>query len=92
VETVELKDRQHLYNGFGNGLAKAIEMVATPALFGLMGHFVDGWLGTNPLFTILLVLFALAGMGVRMYYAYETEMKAHEAAGPWAARARKPSA
>jgi len=81
---VDLKDRQHLYNGFGNGLARAIEMVVTPLLFGFIGHFVDVWLGTNPAFTILLVLFALAGMGVKMYYGYETEMKAHEAAGPWA--------
>ena len=89
---MDLKDRQHLYNGFGNGLAKAIEMVVTPALFGFLGHLLDGWLGTNPVFTILFVLFALSGMGVRLYYGYEQEMKAHEAAGPWAARARKPTA
>lgn len=89
---MDLRDRQHLYNGFGNGLAKAVELVVTPLVFGLIGHFVDRWLGTNPAFTILLVIFALAGLCARMYYGYDTEMKAHEASGPWAARARKPSA
>ena len=89
---MDLKDRQHLYNGFGNGLALAIELVATPLLLGFIGHFIDVWLGTNPVFTIVLVLFALTGMGVKAYYGYDMEMKAHEAAGPWAAHTRKPSA
>jgi hypothetical protein len=90
---VELKDRQHLYNGFGNGLARAMELAFTPALFGLLGHLLDDWLGTNPIFLILFVLFALSGLGVRMYYGYDREMRAHEAAGPWArGRSGKPRA
>ncbi len=73
-------DKRELYNGFGDTLARAFEFVAAPALLGLLGHAIDGRLHTNPLFTVLLVVFALAGTFVRMYYEYETAMKQHEAA------------
>ena len=33
---MDLKDRQHLYNGFGNGLARAFELAATPLVFGFL--------------------------------------------------------
>ncbi len=89
---MDLKDRQHLYNGFGNGLARAIELALTPLVFGFLGHLLDSWLGTNPVFTALLVVFALAGISARMYYGYDTEMKQHESSGPWARKPQKPSA
>ena len=42
--------------GAGDALAKAFEMIATPAVFGVGGWLVDGRLGTFPLVTLLLVL------------------------------------
>jgi F0F1-type ATP synthase assembly protein I len=75
---VELRDRRDTYNGFGNALARAVELVVTPLAFALLGWALDRWLGTAPLFLIALTLFALAGMGVKMYFAYVTEMQAHE--------------
>lgn len=73
-------DKRELYNGFGDTLARAFEFVGAPAVFGLLGHAVDVRLHTNPAFTVILVVFALAGTFVRMYYEYETAMKRQEAA------------
>lgn len=81
---MDLRDKRELYNGFGDTLAKAVEFVVTPMLFGLGGRFLDGWLGTGVVFTVLLALLALAGTSIRMYYGYEVAMKAHEANAPWA--------
>ena len=75
-------ERRRLYNGFGDTLARAFELVVTPALFAVIGHFIDVWLGTNPVFTIALGIFCLVGMGVRMYYTYVATMKDFEAQLP----------
>ena len=83
---MEQRDKRDLYNGFGDGLARAFEIAVTPAVFGAMGHGLDRWLGLTPVLTIVFVVLALVGMFVRLWYGYDTEMKAHEAAGPWAAR------
>jgi F0F1-type ATP synthase assembly protein I len=39
-------------NNYGDGLSIAFELVATPAIFGLIGFAVDRWLGTTPLFIL----------------------------------------
>jgi F0F1-type ATP synthase assembly protein I len=86
----DLRDRQQTWSGFSDALARSIELVATPLLFGLGGWALDRWLGTGPLFMVVLFLFALLGMGVRMYYAYEREMESHERAGVWSPRPDDP--
>ena len=86
---MEQTDTQRLYNGFGNTLARAFELVVTPSLFGLIGYGIDRALGTLPIFTVTLAVFCVIGMSVKMYYGYIVAMEAHEAAGPWA---RKPIA
>lgn len=85
---MDLRDKRELYNGFGDTLARAVEFVVTPMLFGFGGRLVDGWLGTGVIFTVLLAALALAGTTIRMYYGYEVAMKAHEANSPWADRAK----
>jgi F0F1-type ATP synthase assembly protein I len=55
-------------------------------LFGLLGWLLDRWIGTAPLFTLVLFLFGIVGMAVRTYYAYVEKMKREEANTPWAAR------
>jgi F0F1-type ATP synthase assembly protein I len=92
----DLRDRQETWTGFGDTLARAIELVATPLLFGLGGWALDRWLGTQPVFMVVLFLFALVGMGARMYYGYKVAMEAHDQAGVWshrpvAARDEEPS-
>lgn len=78
--------RRATYQGFGDALAMAFELVFTPLVFALGGWFLDRWLGTTPVLLIVLVVLAVVGMGVRMYYGYDARMKVHEAAGPWARR------
>jgi len=43
----------------GDALAKAFEMIATPAIFGVGGWLVDNRLGTFPLVTLALALTVL---------------------------------
>lgn len=81
---LDLRERRELYNGFGDTLARAVELVAVPAVFALGGHALDGLAGTGPLLAVALAVFALAGVFVRAYFAYEVAMKAHEAERPWA--------
>ncbi len=79
-----LAARQETFQGFGDTLALAFELAVTPFIFGLIGYGLDRWLGLTPVFTIVLVLFCIAGLSVRMWFEYDARMKAHEAAGPWA--------
>ena len=82
--------RQQTYKGFGDALAMAFEMVMTPFLFGLGGWALDRWLGTSPVFTLILSVLAIVGMSAKMWYAYEARMQAHDAEGPWAKAGRPP--
>ena len=91
LRRVDLRERRETYNGFGNALSRAVEMVVTPLIFAGVGRLLDGWLGVGPLFTVFLFAFALVGMFLRMWYAYDAAMRAHEAAAPWGnASAREP--
>lgn len=81
---MDVREQRDLYNGFGNGLQRAFELAVTPAVFGAVGFAVDQWIGVQPVFTIVALVVALAGMFVRFWYAYDGEMKAHEARSPWA--------
>jgi F0F1-type ATP synthase assembly protein I len=66
------------YNGYGNGLARAFELTATPALFGFIGRLIDRKAGTSPFVMISLILFAIVGMFIKLWYGYDNEMKHHE--------------
>lgn len=48
-------EKRELRAGAGDAFARAFEMIATPAIFGLGGWFVDGRLGTFPLVTLTAV-------------------------------------
>lgn len=80
---MDLRDRQALNNGFGNALALAVEIVVTPLVFALGGWAIDRWLGTSPLFALLLGLFAAVGLAVRMYFQYGDDMAREEEGKPW---------
>ena len=65
-------------NAVADGFAKAVEFVVTPGLFGVGGYFLDRWLGTSPVFTVILFVWALSvtvGMTIRDYNA---KMRAEE--------------
>jgi F0F1-type ATP synthase assembly protein I len=80
---VNLRDRQATYNGFGNALSQAVEIVVTPLLFAFGGYGIDRAAGTGPLFTIVLGVFAGVGLALRMYYQYCDAMDREEEGKPW---------
>jgi F0F1-type ATP synthase assembly protein I len=80
---VDLRERRQLTGGFGDALARAFELAVTPVLFGWVGHVVDGWAGTAPLFMAVLGVFAILGTLVKMWFRYVEDMKAQEAGTPW---------
>ena len=82
----DLRHRRQTWDGFSDALARGVELVATPLIFGLGGWYLDRRAGTRPLFTLLLFLAAIVGMAARMYYAYAAAMDEHERAAPWARR------
>ncbi|MCE2511841.1 MAG: hypothetical protein J4F50_04635 [Acidimicrobiia bacterium] len=60
--------------GAGDALAKAFEMIATPAIFGFGGWLVDGRLGTFPLVTLVLVVVVFGYQVWSFARAYGTSM------------------
>jgi F0F1-type ATP synthase assembly protein I len=75
----ELRARRDLYQGFGNALGQAVELVGAPILFGLLGLLIDHLLGWTPVLTVILGLYGLIGSALRTYYAYTARMKQEEA-------------
>ncbi len=79
---MDLRERRHLYNGFGNALSRGFELVVTPMVFALGGWFLDRWLGTTPVLAVALGLFGFAGVCTRMYLQYVAAMAEHDAELP----------
>ena len=84
-----LHERRDVQSGFGDGLAKAFELVLTPAIFGLVGFGLDRWLGLTPLLTILLTVWALCGVVYMTWFRYEEEMRRVEEGAVWARTRRE---
>lgn len=75
-----LAAKRDLNRGFGDALSRATEIALLPGIFGFLGWAIDRWLGTSPLFLIVLLVFAFAGMLVRTWVGYDAEMRRHESA------------
>jgi F0F1-type ATP synthase assembly protein I len=56
------------------GFTAAFELVATPALFGFIGWFLDGRLGTGPILTIALTVFVAGYVLWKLLHQYNLEM------------------
>jgi hypothetical protein len=72
--------RRELNNGFGDALSNAFEFAVTPAIFGVLGYFIDRALGLVPVFTLVFSLFVLGYMFWKFWRQYEMEMTRHEEA------------
>ena len=86
---MEIHERQEVQNGFGDGLAKAFELVLTPAILGLAGFGLDRWLGLTPLLTILFTVWALGAVSYMTWFRYESEMRRMEDGAVWARTSRE---
>jgi len=54
-----METRRELYQGFGNTLSRAMELVAAPFLFAALGFLADRVLGTSP---VLAIIFGVIGL------------------------------
>lgn len=72
-----------------DNLGRGMDAALTLLVFLGLGFLLDRWLGTSPVFTITLVLFAAVGVFIRMRYVYEARMRVFEAERADAMRARK---
>ena len=79
---MEHRARRELNNGFGDAMARAVELSLTPAIMGFLGSLLDRWLGTWPVFAIAFFVFTLGYVIWKMFMRYEHEMQAHEAKLP----------
>jgi F0F1-type ATP synthase assembly protein I len=73
-----LRDRRELNNGAGDALSVAFELALTPAIFAVAGWRLDLWLGTSPLFLIVLFVFVMAYEFWKLFGRYDARMKVHE--------------
>jgi hypothetical protein len=78
----DLVARRKLNRGHDDGFSRAIEIVATPLLFGFLGSLADGWLGTRPAFMIALGTFGAVGLFVKIWLRYDRQMQEEQAALP----------
>ena len=76
---------QAAIRGYADTLSRAFEFAVTTAVFGGLGALVDRWLGTSPIFLVVLLLLGIVGQFARLWYAYDAQMRQHEAALPSAA-------
>ena len=60
-------------------IGKGIDVALVTLTFLGIGYALDRWLGTKPVFMIVLVVLALIGEFVRFWYDYDARMKVHEA-------------
>ena len=65
-------------NGSEDGLAKAIEIVVTPAIFAVVGFGLDRWLDTGPWLAISFGMVAFVLKLLVEWYRYAQRMQMHE--------------
>jgi F0F1-type ATP synthase assembly protein I len=80
---MNLRAIREVNTGFGDGLAAAFEMVATPVIFAFIGHLLDDRFGTGRVFLLSFGLLVFGYMIWKLVARYSAEMDAHQAAGPW---------
>jgi F0F1-type ATP synthase assembly protein I len=68
-----------LSNGSSDTLGRGMDVALTLAVFLGLGWLLDRWLGTAPLFMIVLTVFSAVGQFIRLKYVYDAEMERLEA-------------
>jgi F0F1-type ATP synthase assembly protein I len=75
---------RELYQNASDGYTLAFELVLTPLLMALLGHFVDRALGTGVVVALIAGIVGVLGVSYRAYVAYTARMKQLEVGKPWA--------
>lgn len=63
----------------GQTLGRGMDFALVVLVFLGIGYGLDRWLGTRPLFMIGLVVFAVVGQFIKMYFDYTAAMQELEA-------------
>lgn len=83
LRVTDLQTKQQLNRGYNDGLARGMEIVLTPLLFGALGWLLDRWLGTDPFLAIALGAFGFAGIFAKLKLGYDRKMAEVETGKPW---------
>ncbi|MCU1456943.1 MAG: hypothetical protein JWL73_1035 [Actinomycetia bacterium] len=86
------RSKRAIYRGFDDGWQQAVELTVAPVLFVFLGVWLDAKLGTRPLWTIALVLFAGAGSVATAYVRFQARSAKQDAGKPWTRRAQRAAA
>lgn len=68
-----------LATGSADSLGHGMDVALSIAVFLVAGLLIDRWLGTAPVFTIVLLVVAAVGQFVRLKYTYDAQMEQLEA-------------
>jgi F0F1-type ATP synthase assembly protein I len=71
----DLSAKRELNKGFGDALAVAVELAVTPAIFALLGWWLDSWLDTTPIFLIAFFTFTMGYVAWKQYVLYTARME-----------------
>jgi len=55
-------------------MTRGMEIAGTTLVFFALGFFFDRWLGTTPLFMIVMTVVALLAQFAKLYFAYTAQM------------------
>jgi MFS family permease len=81
--SLRVRRRRSIPNASDDAFSYAVAMVIVPVLFGLLGSWIDGRLGTHPLFLLALGAFGVACSFASAYYRYEARISHHDEGKPW---------
>jgi F0F1-type ATP synthase assembly protein I len=68
-----------LATGSSDSLGRGMDVALTLAVFLGLGWLLDRWLGTAPVFMIVLTVLTAVGQFIRMKYVYDAQMERLEA-------------
>jgi hypothetical protein len=63
-----------------DAIGGGMEIALMVPIFLVLGWLLDRWLGTTPIFMIVMVVLGLIGVFCRLRYSYEAKMREHEEA------------
>jgi F0F1-type ATP synthase assembly protein I len=86
----DLSAKRELNRGAGDAMAMAFELAVTPAILALIGWRLDVWLGTTPLFLLVLFAFTIGYEIWKLLTRYDETMRKHEARMPGSMGRRTP--
>ncbi len=76
---MDLNQKREFSDGLFNQSSGSFELVLAPVILALLGLGLDRWIGTTPLFTIVLAVAGMVGSWAKQYYSYRTAIDAQRA-------------